>query len=56
MDGISRAVMVTTQASLFCSRTAPEIKIKDIEAIKGMEGKEIFAQQKNLNFFQNKVS
>mmetsp|Transcript_996 Transcript_996/g.3027 ORF Transcript_996/g.3027 Transcript_996/m.3027 type:complete len:261 (-) Transcript_996:207-989(-) len=44
-----------SQASIFCAQTAPQISIRDIENIKGTEGREMFSQQKNLNLFQNKT-
>eukprot|EP00191_Tetraselmis_sp_GSL018_P000969 CAMPEP_0177610290 /NCGR_PEP_ID=MMETSP0419_2-20121207/19679_1 /TAXON_ID=582737 /ORGANISM="Tetraselmis sp., Strain GSL018" /LENGTH=189 /DNA_ID=CAMNT_0019105543 /DNA_START=171 /DNA_END=741 /DNA_ORIENTATION=- len=44
-----------SQASIYCSQTAPDIVIPNPDAVKGSEGKEVFSQQKNLNFFQNKT-
>lgn len=43
-----------SQASLTCVAKGP-VTIKDVAAVTGSEGKEIFKERKALNLFQNKV-
>eukprot|EP00873_Tetraselmis_striata_P024539 jgi/Tetstr1/444803/TSEL_032651.t1 len=44
-----------SQASISCGKYLPAVSIKNLDAVRGSEGREVFAQQKNLNLFQNKT-
>lgn len=44
-----------SQASISCGKYLPRVSISNVDALRGSEGQEVFAQQKNLNLFQNKT-
>ncbi|KAK9817982.1 hypothetical protein WJX72_005319 [[Myrmecia] bisecta] len=43
-----------SQASVTCAATGP-VSIRDVDAIRGSDGHEVFSERKGLNLFQNKT-